>query len=93
MWNALDRLDLVVEHLLDLWDVRTGYPYRTDPTVLPPYIAGVDGGIAADRGRKNAPKSRSSPQRTSGSGDDAPALLGRGGSRKRMSVAPEFRRN
>jgi DNA-binding transcriptional ArsR family regulator len=35
MWNALDRLDLLVEHLLDLWDVRTGYPYRTDPTVLP----------------------------------------------------------
>ena len=35
VWNALDRLDLEVEHLLELWDARTGYPYRTDPTVLP----------------------------------------------------------
>ena len=34
MWNALDRLDLAVEHLLELWDGRTGYPYRTDPAVL-----------------------------------------------------------
>jgi DNA-binding transcriptional ArsR family regulator len=34
VWNALDRLDLEVGHLLDLWDARTGYPYRNDAMVL-----------------------------------------------------------
>ena len=35
MWDAVDRLELAVDHFRDLWDLRSGYPYRTDPTVLP----------------------------------------------------------
>ena len=34
MWNAIDRLELDVDHFRDLWDRRIGYPYRTDPAQL-----------------------------------------------------------
>jgi DNA-binding transcriptional ArsR family regulator len=34
MWNAVDRLEFAVDHFRDLWDLRSGYPYRTDPVVL-----------------------------------------------------------
>ena len=55
MWNALDRLDLEVEHLLDLWDLRTGYPYRTDPAVI---SLPRPGGRKGHRGRSR-PQERS----------------------------------
>jgi DNA-binding transcriptional ArsR family regulator len=50
-WNAVDRLELEVDHYRDLWDQRIGYPYRTDP-VAPRRLGAIGG--RGRRGRQHA---------------------------------------